>query len=170
VLLDADVVIRLFELGLWDKLVERTRVTLAQTVYDQAAHYFNPETQARKHIDLQPYRDENRIDIIDSDVTETAPILAKCGKHALLHEGELESIACVARPNTDALFCTADGGAIRTMVLLDLNDRVVSLEELLRRTNLARSFDDRDSEQFSEKKLQYWLTQASIYKIQYFKP
>lgn len=166
VLLDADVIIRLFELGLWDKVVAGTRVTIAKTVLEQAAHYFDTETTARKHIDLQPAITKGLIDIIDCDATEVAPVRSACRGFADLHTGELESLAIMSRPGCDAHLCVADGGAIRASVMLGIVERVVSLEELLRQLNLQRSFSDRDLYQFSEARFRQMVKKAEIDKVQ----
>ena len=165
-LLDADVVIRLFELGIWDKLVTGTRITLAQQVFDQAQHYYEPETMARKCINLQPYLDEARIDVLDCEAQEVAPVRSQCCKFADLHPGELESLAILNRTGNDALFCTADRGAIRAAVMLDLTEKVISLEQLLQRVGLKRSFTDKEDQQFSEQKFQHAVKLASIDKVQ----
>jgi len=87
---------------------------------------------AKKRIDLQPYKDRGLIDVVECDAAEAAQVRARCCRFAELHTGELESLAILCRPGQDALFCTADGGAIRAAVMLDLTDRIVSAEELLR--------------------------------------
>ena len=167
-LLDADVVIRLFELGIWDKLVAGTRITLTEEVFDQAQHYDEPETMARKYINLQPYLDESKIDVLGCEAVEVAQVRARCCKFAELHPGGLESLAILNRAGTDALFCTADRGAIRAAVMLDLTENMVSLEELLRRVNLQRSFADRADWQFSEQGFQRAVKLASLDKVQGF--
>jgi len=170
VLLDADVVIWLSENGIWDQLIDRARVALARTVVQEVDHYYDPATQAQKRISLKPYVTSKRIEIVDADKDTTRKVLEKCGKYVSLHKGELESVAYVAKPGSDALLCTGDGGAIRAMVLLDLNEQAVSLEEMLRRSGLARSFAGHDVYQFSEKKFRYWIKLGGTIKIQHFRP
>lgn len=56
VLLDADVVIRAFELGIWDKLTAKREVVLARTVLDREVRdYRDPATGRQVLIDLKPY-------------------------------------------------------------------------------------------------------------------
>jgi hypothetical protein len=121
---------------------------------------------ARKRIDLQPYRDQGLIDVLECGADEAGRVREKCCRFAELHVGELESLTIMLQPGQNALFCTADGGAIRAAVMLDLSERTVSLEELLRRVNLQRSFEGRELWQFSERKFQQTLKRASIDKIQ----
>jgi hypothetical protein len=168
VLLDADVVIRLFEMGIWEKLVTQTRVTLAQQVFDQAQHYYDPETMARKRINLQQFLDQNRIDVLDCEAQEVAEVRGVCCKFADLHTGELESLAILNRPEQNTVFCTADRGAVRAAVMLGLTEKIISLEELLRLTSLQRDFDGRDNWQYSEQTFQRVVKQAGIDKVQGF--
>ena len=167
-LLDADVVIGLFEIGIWEKLVDRTRVTLSQQVLDEAQHYYDSETMARKCINLQPYVDEAKIDVLACDAQEVAPVRSQCCKFAILHPGELESLAILNRIGSDALFCTADRGAIRAAVMLDLAERVISLEELLVRVGLKRNFTDNEDLQYSEQAFKRAVRRASIDKVEGF--
>ncbi len=165
-LLDADVVIRLFELGIWEKLVDHTRITLAQQVYDEAGHHYDPDTMAKKQINLQPYKDRGLIDIVECDAAEAAQVRAKCCRFAELHAGELESLTILCRPGQNALFCTADGGAIRAAVMLDVTDKVVSAEQLLRQVGLGRSFESQELWQLSERRFLRVVKQAGIDKVQ----
>lgn len=165
-LLDADVVIRLFELGIWDRLVRAAQVSVARTVLDETMCWYDPDTMARKCIVLQPDIAEGRITVIDCDANEVAPVSAACEKFSDLHAGELESLAIMCRPGQSALFCTADGGAIRAAVLLDLLERTVSLEELLKQVGLGRDFSGRENQQFSERRFQQSVRLANIDKIQ----
>lgn len=121
---------------------------------------------ARKQINLQPYKDRGLIDIVECDAADAAQVRARCCRFAELHTGELESLTILSRPEQDALFCTADGGAIRAAVMLDLTEKLVSMEELLRRTSLQRSFAGKDDLQFSEQAFQRAVKRASIDKVQ----
>lgn len=164
VLLDADVVIKAFELGIWDKLVAKTQVSLARTVYDEVGHYFDPDTLAKKGIDLGPDSEAGRIQILDATIDTPVKLMERCRKHLELHGGELESIALVADAEGEGYFCTADGNAIQAMVLLDLTEQATSLEALLARIGLSRSFDERN--QFSQAKFDFWLRRGGILKVQ----
>jgi hypothetical protein len=120
----------------------------------------------RKQIDLQTYKDRGLIDVVECEAADAAQVRARCCRFAELHTGELESLAILARPGQTALFCTADGGAIRAAVMLDLTEKLVSLEDLLRRAGLQRSFTEEDDLQFSDKAFKRAVARASIDKIQ----
>jgi len=121
---------------------------------------------AKKRIDLQSYKDRGLIDVVECDAAEVAQVRNRCCKFAELHPGELESLAILCRLGQDALFCTADGGAIRAAVMLDLTENFVSLEELLRRANLPRSFTDKVDLQYSDQAFKRAVKRASIDKVQ----
>jgi hypothetical protein len=58
-LLDANIVIKTFELGLWQKLAERCEIWLAATVIQEAA-FFTTEDGNPPSIDLRPDVERNR--------------------------------------------------------------------------------------------------------------
>ena len=121
---------------------------------------------AKKQINLQPYKDRGLIDIVECDAAEAAQVRAKCCRFAELHAGELESLTILCRPGQNALFCTADGGAIRAAVMLDVTDKVVSAEQLLRQLGLGRSFESQELWQLSERRFLRVVKQAGIDKVQ----
>lgn len=139
---------------------------MARTVLDEALCWHDAETMARKHIALQPYVDSGQVDIIDCEATELGPVRAVSPLFAGLDQGEMESLAIMLRPGQEAWFCTADRGAIRAAVMLDVAERAVSLEELLKQVGLSRDFSGRDDWQFSELRFQQVVRQANIDKVQ----
>jgi hypothetical protein len=164
VLLDADVVIRAFELHIWDRLVDKYEVVLAGTVCNEVRDYFDPATAARKDINLKSYIADGRIKLVDAPLIWAAEIDAFCrARLGGLHgKGELESIAIVKHETRDVQFCTADGYAIRTMVLLGYGSRLVSLEKLLRSVGLSRKFETREDYQYSDARFKKCLKDGSI--------
>ena len=53
-LLDAGVVFQLFELGLWDQIIDRCDIILSRIVAEKEVKYFHGE-EADEQIDLTPY-------------------------------------------------------------------------------------------------------------------
>ena len=66
-LLDAGPIIKLFELGIWEVFIDRCDVTVSQTVADQAK-WASQEAQDIR-IDLEPYKHQELIKIIDIDAS-----------------------------------------------------------------------------------------------------
>jgi len=65
-----------------------------------------------------------------------------------LHVGEIESLAILIR-ETDLVFCTCDAATIRTLPILDLTERGISAEKLLKQTGLFKpGLQDRHTEEY----------------------
>lgn len=165
VLLDADVVIRAFELGIWDKLVAKYEVVLARIVCEHDVKFYDDQvTMMRKGIDLKPYLAAGRVSVVDAPLEWTAEVEKTCRERlgGLHGQGELESIAIVKNEARDVLFCSADGFAIQLMAVLRLADKAISFERLLRSVGLSRSFASSGDLQYSEGKFKYWLRRGSV--------
>ena len=92
-LLDANVVIELFELRLWPQIIERCEVLLAETVVNEARYCEAGEEQRR--IDLSQDIQENRVTVVQ---VETSAIEAFRGQFdptyfERIDPGEAESLA-----------------------------------------------------------------------------
>ena len=165
VLLDADVVIRAFELGIWDKLTAKHEVVLARSVFSREVRdYRDPASGRRVPIDLGPDMDNGRLKVMDADLSWTAEADDVCCRRlgGLHGHGELESIAIAKHAARDALFCTADGYAIQAMVVIGLREQLISMEKLLQAAGLSRKFNTRADYQFSEAKFRKWVRLGSI--------
>jgi hypothetical protein len=68
VMLDANVIIKLHELGLWDKAVASIDIHLAQTVVGEA-HFWIDATAERQEIDLRSDIEANRITVLEMDAS-----------------------------------------------------------------------------------------------------
>ena len=65
-----------------------------------------------------------------------------------IHAGEIESLAVLIR-QTELIFCTCDAAAIRILPLLDLTERGISAETLLRQTGLYKpGLKEKHSEEY----------------------
>ena len=67
--LDANIVIQLFQLGLWDEVVERCELILSETVV-QEADFFVDNKSVEHAIDLRPDVDAGRIRVIALTLAE----------------------------------------------------------------------------------------------------
>jgi hypothetical protein len=63
-LLDANIIIKLFHLGIWDQVVDQCDVQLARTVVEEA-HFFKDEYGDRQDFDLKPYDKDGKITVFD---------------------------------------------------------------------------------------------------------
>jgi hypothetical protein len=121
VLLDADVVIEAFRLGLWDALVARTEVHVARTIIGEANFYPDPLTGQDRRIDLQSYIDQGKVTVLDPDEEALAQVSNTCRRWLELHDGERSSLATLIRLGGEYRFCTGDKAAIQALVLLELS-------------------------------------------------
>ena len=129
-LLDANVVIYLHELGLWDKFTDNCDVTLTRTVVDEVLSY-----------DLGPDIKEGRIRCIGVSDKNVNKFLDKFGPTYLdrLDPGEAESLAYLMDSSEEWLISSSDEIVFRTLGLLQRADQGISLEEILHQTGLGRS-------------------------------
>ncbi|MCX5654855.1 MAG: hypothetical protein NTY65_09440 [Planctomycetota bacterium] len=140
-LLDANVVIELFRLGIWDDVVERCDVHLARTVAEDEAHFFEDDDKQRHDFDLQPYIKANKITVFDVTVSEATVFRDRFDPvyFEKLDPGETESLVHLLGLAGECRICSADKIVYRIIGGLDRSEQGVSLEEILQKTGLGRS-------------------------------
>lgn len=135
-ILDADVIIDLLELDKFNTLVEACDIYLATTVINEVQYFHRSGKDIP--VDLRrEYVDKNLIvELLASveDLQEAHKLIPPCYR---LHDGELESLA-VLLSRDDLTFCTFDAAAIRVLPFLELSDRAICLEELLKQAGISR--------------------------------
>ena len=158
-LLDADVIIKLLELDVFDRLADQHEVHVASTVIDEVK-YFRREGQ-KVRVDFRGTYVESGRAVEDSatveqmqEVVGRLPVL----KQQVIHAGELESLAVLVN-REDLTLCTFDAAAIRTLPFLDASDRSVSAERLLQSSGLKLSpghkLDPRLTEEYFKNNLEH---------------
>lgn len=151
-LLDADVIIKLLEIDVFDRLVAMHDLHVASTVVDEVKYY----RRAGRKIQVDFRQQYIAAGLVTEtlataeemqDVLRRLPPLRQQGVHA----GEIESLAVLVRQE-DLTLCTFDAAAIRTLPFLDVTERAVSAERLLRTSGLTLSpgfkLDPRLSEEY----------------------
>lgn len=136
-LLDADVVIDLLSMGIFDLLTARFTVHVSSIVAGEVK-FFRKSGQ-KVPVDFRSvYVDSGKVAVLDADDAEVRGVLEAIPaiRASLLHSGELESLAILCREE-DLTFCTCDGAAIQALPFLDLAERAVSVEKLLRSCGLT---------------------------------
>lgn len=138
-LLDADIIIDLHQLGLWDWFINQNKIYVASIVIEEVIYYENRERQ-RIYIDLKAQCAVGKITEVSARSKLIGDTIYKLRKHSLAPEldpGELESITVLyKRKKEGILFCTADGSAIRALAMLNLLRKAISLEEALDKSGL----------------------------------
>jgi len=136
-ILDADVIIDLLSLGVFDSLVNHCELNISTTVIGEVQFY---KTGGRKiAIDFRAEYIETGKVIEKSasvrdlqEVKNLIPPLYMKG----IGDGELESLA-ILHKNRELMFCSMDGLAIKSLPFLDLSDNGISVENLLQQSGIT---------------------------------
>lgn len=158
-LLDADVIIKLLELDVFDLLVDRHEVHVASTVIGEVKYF---RRQGRKvGVDFRgTYVESGRVVEDSATVEQMREVVARLPvlKQQVIHAGELEALAILVN-REDLTLCTFDAAAIRTLPFLDASDRSVSAERLLQASGLKLSpghkLDARLTEEYFRSNLEH---------------
>lgn len=136
-LLDAGPIIKLFELGLWERFIQTCDVTVSRVVADQAKYTSREYEDLR--IDLGPY--EERISVFDSDPSEVAVFYGKFTREykAIIHDGEKQTLAFLCNAQENWLLCSSDGAVFAVLGLLGRAEQGISLEEVFAQIGFSQS-------------------------------
>lgn len=152
-LLDANIVIILHELGIWDKVIEQCDIYLSGTVIDLEAKYWEDKNEIRHTIDLTNCLSKGVIKRFDLDSSEIEGFRQKYGAMYIekLDPGEAESLAFLFREQEKYIICSSDGIVYRLLGAEFASDRGLSLEEILIRIGLQRSLPHQFTKEFRER-------------------
>jgi hypothetical protein len=154
-LLDADVIIDLLGLNIFDKLLVHHEIHAASTVIDEVKFYIRNNQRTPIAFRKDYVVDNRRIYEVSASVEEVQDTLLKLpiSRRDTLHAGELESLAVLLR-KTDLTFCTCDAATIRALPFFSLSERGISVETLLKKSGLSQSgLIDRHTEAYFENNL-----------------
>jgi hypothetical protein len=133
-LLDADVVIDLHAIGLFQKVANAYALQVTEEVFKEARYYRKGGRKVR--IDI-----EGTVDVIRNvslDSLRTVQMEARQAR-TIIDPGEATSIASLLERQENQLFCTFDKAAIKLIAFMQLEDRSISLETALRNASIHRS-------------------------------
>ena len=132
-LLDADVVIDLHTLGVFDRISRGFDIHITKTVLDEAQYFKSGGTKTRIHI-------RDRVTVIEDVTLGYLQAVREEATEARLgiDPGELEAIACLMQEDEGLLFCTCDRAAIKLLAFMNLEGRSVSFEKVLRSTGYQK--------------------------------
>lgn len=153
-MLDADIVIDFLSLNVLDKLVKNHEVYVSSSVAGEIAHYYKGGFK---------YSVEFRRDYIQSGLVKeisasAEDILRLFDKlppslHPTIHSGEIESVV-ILLTREDIVFCSCDAAIIRILPILDLSERGISAEKLLKESgSTIHSLQDRHTEKYFKNNL-----------------
>ena len=141
-LLDTGPVIKLFELGIWDEVVNHCKITVTKIIAEDEALFSRGENEDTS-IDLNQYMENGLINIIDFD---TAIAKSFLGKFDLLykgdmHPGELQALALLDSSDKYWTLCSADAGVFKVLGVLGRAEQGISLEELLNKIGISQKLE-----------------------------
>jgi hypothetical protein len=139
-LLDAGPIIKLFQLGIWDKFIDKCQVTIARTVVDECIH--TGEGDAPDFIDF-PFEEadvKGLIKIIDVEPSEVKAFYdeSNLGGRYIIDGGEQETLAFLHRQSEDWKVCSTDGAVYSVLGFLGKGEQGASLEEILKEIGLSK--------------------------------
>lgn len=128
-LLDADVIIDLHTLGLFDRIIKGYEIHVTKTVLSEASYFKSGGTKTK--IDIH-----DRVTIVENVAVEHLQTVRNEAKEARLgiDPGELEAIAYLIQEKEGLTFCTCDQAAIKLLAFMDIDERAVSIEKTIRAT------------------------------------
>jgi len=138
--LDACVVIKLFELGLWRQVCDRSEIILEDTVVAQEAQFYLDERGEPQEIDLSQDIQEQRVSVFSVDVDALKRFLDRFDPvyAERLDPGEKESLAYLFSSNDPCVICSSDAIVFRVLAWTNRQDQGLSLEEVLGAVGLGR--------------------------------
>jgi hypothetical protein len=171
-LLDADVIINLNSLNLWNGVVKNNEVYVGSTVARiEVTHY--PDSQRQRiPLNLIPQIDNGTIKEISASTQDLKELTDKLRPSKIgLDPGELESIAVIAENKLEGLkICVIDKSAIMALSYLELDGKAISAQEVLINTGMLQRGKEPPHPDFSKKQFDYWVTQGKLILIANSKP
>jgi len=152
-ILDANVIIHLFKIDLWEKVIESYDVLVAGTVRQETKFY--EDLQKKLHTcDLEPYSEKNLIAIFELEPSDLKIFRNKFDPSYLerLDAGEAESLAyLLIKENKDIYICSSDAIVFRILGALRISEKGISLEEVLQQIGYAKKLEYCFTKRFREK-------------------
>jgi len=153
VLLDANVIIEAHELQIWEPLIASCDLTIPSVVALQEAKYFEVRGQ-RRSINLSAHIGQGKIKVLEADIAEIADLMRQFDPlfGESIDAGEQEALALMlANRCPEHRFCSADGCPLQALAMLDMSDRGISFEELLRLIGRPQKLEDHFTVAFLER-------------------
>jgi hypothetical protein len=142
-LLDANVVIKLFSLGLWDAVVSQCEIHLSEIVVGEADYYENSEG-THHDIDLTEYIKSGQVNVFSRTAADLKRFRTSFDPEYVekLDDGETESLVHLLSGACEGFFlCSADAIVFRVLGNVRLAENGVSLEEVLGQFRLRRDLE-----------------------------
>lgn len=150
VLLDANIIIEAYKLGIWEELIERVEFTVSSIVANDEVLFFSKqENKIPTPINLRSLIEEGKINELSAtqeEMTSFMEIFDSVFSQGL-DPGELESLSLIETGKAgDSMFCTSDAPAIKALAMMGRSDAGISMESILKKAGLQK----RLSKQFTD--------------------
>lgn len=138
-LFDANIVIELHKIVLWEKVIGLCDVTLTKTVAEDESEFWEDDFEEKHYFNLQEEIDSGKINCITVSNKHLEALFEKFSPVYLdrLDPGEAESLAVLISSDDDWLISSSDGIVFRVLGNLGLPDQGISLAEVLQKIGLT---------------------------------
>lgn len=150
-LLDANVVIVLCELGLWGLVLEKCEVLLARTVFEESFFYVN-ELGDKVYFSLEEDLNAGRLKVVEVPSAQVVSFTSQFSELYKIDSREAEALAFLCTSTEEHSICSADKVVFRILGCLGKGHQGVSLEHILQRCGLTKKL----SREFGEEYRIYW--------------
>lgn len=132
VLLDANIIIEAYKLGIWEELIERVEFTVSSIVANDEVLFFSKqENKIPTPINLRSLIEEGKINELSAtqeEMTSFMEIFDSVFAQGL-DPGELESLSLIETGKAgDSMFCTSDAPAIKALAMMGRSDAGISMD------------------------------------------
>jgi len=150
-LLDANVVIKLFEFGLWSKAIEKCEFWIAETVIGETEFFFNAEGQ--NAIDLSADIAAGRVTKFVVPADQIAKFQDQFRPDYLdrIDPGEAESLAYLMTSTDACLLCSGDSIVFRILGRMGRGEQGISLEEVLQQIGFTAAISSQYRRDFRDR-------------------
>ncbi|MCL2648797.1 MAG: hypothetical protein FWD61_17660 [Phycisphaerales bacterium] len=150
-LLDANIVIELFRLGVWDKIIARCDIHIAKTVVRES-HFYRDANGNYCSIDLAHYINTKSITEFNVARAELDDFRSRFSSTYFdkLDPGETESLGYLLRQSEQCQICSADAIVFRVLGNLGRSAQGVSMEEMLNAIGMSRQLEWKFTRNFRE--------------------
>lgn len=152
-LLDANIIIELFRLGLWSKLVELCDIHVGKTVVAEA-NFYEDAGGNRVDIDLSVDISGQRIQAFQVELHELDDFRRQYDPSYLskLDPGETEALVKLLSLPSDWRLCSADGIVFKVLANVQRGEQGISLEEVLNQVGMSRRLSRQYTKDFRAEK------------------
>ncbi|MFC2141344.1 hypothetical protein ACFLR7_00235 [Acidobacteriota bacterium] len=164
VLLDADVIIDLHRLELWEHIVKRNEIIIPSSVLRREVYYFKDELGNKHRIDLlqDVGKTIREVSVKADEIHDFKQKFERFIKEEL-DLGETEALKILS-DREDCLFCTCDKAAIKAIAIMGKREQGISFENLVTSSGFTKKLEKKHM----EIKFKQLLDEGSLLRVQRF--